>query len=418
MRELARTGVVAGAGGLARLTRRSSTPRGDRAPRILLIRPDHLGDVLLTTPAIAALRQALPAAHIVALVGPWSAAVLAHNSDLDAVWTMDYPGFGRGPRPALWEPYTRLAYEARRLRAAGFIAAVNLRPDFWWGAALVALAGVPVRCGYAVAPGQRALTHTLPLPDQPTHAAQMSLGLVARVADALGLGTAATGPLTPATVPLVFRLAPGDRAWADAWLTTHGLTPEDAPIFLHPGAGAPVKLWTPALWARVLERLAEETGAPILLAGSGAESALVAAIQREVRSTAPVLTFAEDVPLGYYAALLARSRLALGVDSGPLHLAVALGVPSVRLHGPSDTRVFGPWGAPGLHAVVASALPCAPCGRLDYAPPELAFHPCVRLLTPHAVVAAARQVLGAAQSAHQRHVADSSPAGEARSAAQ
>jgi ADP-heptose:LPS heptosyltransferase len=108
-----------------------------------------------------------------------------------------------------------------------------------------------------------------------------------------------------------------------------------------------------------------------------------------------VFPLVENMSLARYAALLARARLVLGVDSGPLHLAAAVGTPSVRLHGPSDPRVFGPWGAPELHRVVASDLPCAPCGRLDYAPAELARHPCLRLIAPESVLDAARLVLAA-----------------------
>lgn len=417
MRELARTGLVAGAARLARLHQQSPAPRATGTPRVLLVRPDHLGDVLLSTPAIAALRQLLPSAYLVALVGPWSAGVLANNPDLDAVWAMDFPGFGRGPKPALWQPYARLVQGARRLRVAGFTAAINLRPDFWWGAALLALAGIPTRVGFDVAPGNRALTRPVQLPSRPEHAVKLSLRLVTRLADDLGARAARPVPWDPATAPLVFRLAPGDRAWADTWLGDHGLSPDDAPILLHPGAGAPVKLWTAAQWAHVLDRLAAETAAPIVVAGSGAEAAMVAAVVRELRGAAPALAFAQDVPLGRYAALLARSRLVLGVDSGPLHLAAALGVPSVRLHGPSDAQVFGPWGAAARHAVVASDLPCAPCGRLDYSPSELAVHPCVRLLTPPAVMAAARQVLGEARPPRLRRVEDAQPAAENESAA-
>ncbi|HEX9057318.1 MAG TPA: hypothetical protein VF818_07270, partial [Ktedonobacterales bacterium] len=69
--------------------------------------------------------------------------------------------------------------------------------------------------------------------------------------------------------------------------------------------------------------------------------------------------------------------------------------PSVRLHGPTDPAVFGPWGPAALHAVVASGLPCAFCGRLDYQERELRWHPCVRLLDVQTVTAAARRVLGA-----------------------
>src|SRR6185369_9948301 len=97
--------------------------------RILLIRPDHLGDVLLTTPAIHALRLACPQAEIHALVGPWSADVLSGYEDVDAVLTLPFPAFSRGPRGNFRSPYQLLFRAAGNLRRIGYDSAVVLRPD-------------------------------------------------------------------------------------------------------------------------------------------------------------------------------------------------------------------------------------------------------------------------------------------------
>jgi ADP-heptose:LPS heptosyltransferase len=357
--------------------------------------------VLLTTPAIAALRSALPSAQLVALVGPWAVEVLAGNPHLDAVLTLEFPGFGRAAPPSPWKPYVQLVHAARWLRAERFDAAVILRPDFWWGAALLALANVPVRVGVDLLPGCRALTHPVVPLARPEHATRQALRLVEATAHALAGADLPDQPWEPASLPLVYDVGEADRRWADAWLAAHGVLPGEAPMVLHPGAGAPVKQCPPHLWVQVLQSLAAETGAPVVVAGRRAEAHLVAAIAAllaSARHAPQVEEFAEDVPLGQYAALLARARLALGVDSGPLHLAVALGVPSVRLYGPTDPAVFGPWGPVDLHAVVASRLPCSPCGRLDYPTAELPGHPCLRLHTPQVVMAAARQVLRTAGS--------------------
>ena len=95
------------------------------------------------------------------------------------------------------------------------------------------------------------------------------------------------------------------------------------------------------------------------------------------------------------AAILTQSRLVLGLDSGPLHLAVAAGTPTVHLYGPVNPQTFGPWGPPDHHRVIISAWPCIPCDRLDYDPSELAHHPCVREIDVNSVLEAARQVLAA-----------------------
>jgi ADP-heptose:LPS heptosyltransferase len=100
-----------------------------------------------------------------------------------------------------------------------------------------------------------------------------------------------------------------------------------------------------------------------------------------------------DATVGQLAALLGRALLVLGVDSGPLHLAVAQGTPTVAIFGPTDVRIFGPWGEARQHLVVASqsrcpGCPCIPCGRLDFSPGELAAHPCVRNVPEQSVLAA------------------------------
>src|SRR5688572_7575462 len=138
---------------VGRLTRRLIQPpdpseRGE-PPRILLIRPDHLGDVLLATPAEAVLRAALPQAQIDWLVGPWSAEIARRAGGPGDVLTVDFPGFTRRPKASVAEPYLQLIREAARLRARHYDAALILRPDHWWGAMLAAAAGIPRRFGFS-----------------------------------------------------------------------------------------------------------------------------------------------------------------------------------------------------------------------------------------------------------------------------
>ncbi|MCX7670548.1 MAG: glycosyltransferase family 9 protein, partial [Anaerolineae bacterium] len=108
---------------------------------VLLIRPDHLGDLLFTGPALRLARQELPDARLVLLVGPWSRAVVARHPDLDEVLTCPFPGFERRPKQNLLAPY-RLLFETARSLRGRFDAAVVLRFDHWWGAWLAAAAGI------------------------------------------------------------------------------------------------------------------------------------------------------------------------------------------------------------------------------------------------------------------------------------
>jgi len=348
---------------------------------ILLIRPDHLGDLLFATPAIRALRAALPQVYIACLVGPWSKAVLRNNPHLDEVMTCPFPGFTRRPKPSPLQPYSLLWRYARWLRARRFDLAVVLRFDHWWGALLAYLAGIPRRVGYDVAEVRPFLTEAVPyVPGR--HEVEQNLALVERAAGC---------ELPMADSPLEFHLTIEDRAFAEGFLTERGVGEGDLLICIHPGAGAPVKLWREEAWARVGDALAQRYGAKIILTGSAGERPLCEAIAR--RMAAEPIVAAGETTLGGLAALMARSRLVLGVDSGPLHLAVAVGAPTVHLYGPVDSRTFGPWGDPARHVVITSNMDCIPCNRLDYAPEELDEHPCVRNIPAEHVLEAAERLL-------------------------
>jgi ADP-heptose:LPS heptosyltransferase len=375
-------------------------PTGEPS-RLLVIRPDHIGDLLFATPALRALRAAYPRAHIAALVGPWGADIVRRSSFLDETLTCDFPWFSRRPKTSSLEPYHLLWAEARRLRSLGFDLALNLRFDFWWGALLAYLAGIPRRVGYDMAECRPFLTAAVPYTPG-RHEVRQNLSLVEYVAGG-GDGTQAGGPGQP---PLDFPLSDEERAFARQWLAAHGMVEGEA-VAIHPGAGAAVKLWPVERWAAVADALAWRHGCRILLTGSTSERSLVEAISAGMR--AQPLQVIGETTLGQLAALFAACRLVLGVDSGPLHLAVAVGAPTVHLCGPVDPALFGPWGDParprrsgGLgkpaHAVVPAQYfdqPCQrrPCNRLDYAPAELPAHPCMATITVEQMLEAVERVL-------------------------
>jgi heptosyltransferase-2/heptosyltransferase-3 len=118
--------------------RHAKRPKVAQPRNVLLIRPDHLGDVLFLTPGLRAIREAMPGARITLMVGPWSADVVRDNPDADAILTCPFPGFERQSRTSAVAPYRLLADTARRLRQAAFDTAVALRFDHWWGAWLAA----------------------------------------------------------------------------------------------------------------------------------------------------------------------------------------------------------------------------------------------------------------------------------------
>jgi ADP-heptose:LPS heptosyltransferase len=376
--------------------RRTARGRPAEPPRILLVRPDHLGDLLLTTPALQALREHAPGAQITMLVGPWSREIVARQPALDHLLTCPFPGFQRAPQGML-APYKLIFKTARELRRGRYDLALNLRPDFWWGAALLYLAGVPRRVGYALQPGRPFLTHALPFPT-PEHAAVSNLRLVSAGLAALGYEALAE-PFTPQSYPTRFPPTAEERAWAEERLRAEGIA-DDAPlIIIPPGSGGAVKLWRSEAWAScaniLCAWLTTSSPARILLTGSPDERSLIEEIARGIPVGATLVT---DATIGQLAALLERATCVLTVDNGPGHLAVAQDTPSVHLFGPTDPRIFGPWGDPARHIVLASTqrcptCPAIPCGRLDWTPAELPAHPCVRVISEERVLEAAKSLL-------------------------
>ncbi|MCS6845121.1 MAG: glycosyltransferase family 9 protein [Caldilineales bacterium] len=383
------------------------TPPAAAAPqRILVIRPDHLGDLLFAGPALRLLRRQHPGAHIAALVGPWGEPVAARWPEADRVLTCPFPGFTRRPKPDPLAPYRLLAAEAARLRQEAFDLALVLRFDHWWGAWLAAEAGIPRRIGYAVPETRPFLTDPVPyVPGRHEVVQNLALALATGGRSPLaGLPAALTArlpfadPSPPAADEMAedwrlrFPLAETDLAAADALLPPADGRPL---VAIHPGSGAAVKQWRPAGWAAVARRLAEEHAAQVVFTGSAAEASLVEPLLAQLTDVKPPpRSLAGRTDLGALAAVYRRCALVIGPDSGPLHLAVAVGTPTVHLYGPVDRRTFGPWGSPQRHRVVTSDWACIPCNRLDWPEAALAQHGCVRDIEPEAVVAEAARLLG------------------------
>lgn len=349
-------------------------PSHDEEPRIVVIRPGHIGDLLFTTPAIRALRSAVPNAHIAYMVGPWARDVIRDNLHLDEVIVCPFPGFTRGPKKHLLEPYVVLYNHARSLRAKSFHMALILRFDHWWGAMLAYWAGIPQRVGYAVPETNPFLTQAVPHVTG-RHEVEQNMRLVARVTDQ-DIGDAGL---------LEFRPRPEDVRSALAYLGGNG--PNRKYLCLHPGAGAQVKLWRPEAFAQVADTIAKTHDLRVIISGSSGERSLARAIAERMDSKPLVIV--GQTSLGELAAIMGQCELVIGVDSGPMHLAVSQGVPTVHLYGPVDHNTFGPWGDPNKHLVVLSDRDCVPCNRLDYAPRELDAHPCVRSITVAQVLRAA-----------------------------
>ena len=366
------------------------------APRILLIHPGPLGALILITPVLQALKTHLPGAHITLAVGPWSKEAVATHPAIDHLLVYRFPSY-RGISPKGARSYISMIRLARQLKRGRYDLAINLHRNFWWGAALIYLASIPRRIGYAVSSSPPFLTQALPFQPRQhitiSHLQATSAGLQALGCQRL------PEPYSPERYPLSVAPTADDQRWVDGLLDAHKIEATTSLVVIHPGTSVEVKQWRNEAWGRCATALKrdwrEQSSVLFLLTGTQRERPLLEAIARATSARTLILT---STTIGQLAALLARCRLVLGVDSGPMHLAVAQGAPTLQIFGPTDPQRYGAWGNAHRHARVTSTslcpgCPTLPCGRLHFQPAELNSHPCVRLVPEQEVIAASLALL-------------------------
>jgi len=348
---------------------------------ILLIRLRLIGDVVFTTPAVAALKQRFPDASLTYLVESAAEPVVRHNPHLTSIIVADRP---RGWRRVLYD--ARLAWTLRRAR---FDAVIDFHggPRSSW---LAWATGAPTRIGYAV-PG-RAWAYTTRLPwtralVPPRHSVRNQWDLLAP------LGIPAPEDGQPAVE------MPQDAAAADrvrARLSTAGV-PDAAPlIVMHVSAGNPFRRWPPEHFAEVAAGLAREDASRRIIISSGpsdreAADTTAAAAQKLAGGAAAQIIRCGDFDLSELRALAGRAALYIGGDSGPMHVAATTAVPIVALFGPTLPERSMPWRAPSRAiAVDGGPLPCRPCHQRHCAPGDFR---CLTAVRPDRVLTAARELL-------------------------
>lgn len=349
---------------------------------ILVLRLDRIGDLLMALPALHDLREAAPRARIRLAVGRWSED-LARGFPVDEVLVWSAPFVGRPAEGA--SSFAALAKKARALRGDRIELGLDLQGDLR-AALLLWLSGAARRVGYANTGGGYLLTDIVPLDETVSWVEQN------RQAVALATGCPrATRCFDPLTAE--------DRAFAEGFLAREGILDRPLLVGLHPSGGRRVKEWPVSRWREVAARLQRERGATILVTGSAADRSLAAALA-EGLPQAPV-DLCGRLEVRQTLAVIARLHLYLSPDTGPMHMACAVGTPSVSVFGPSDSVRYFTGGAfdghPERHLVVRHDLWCAPCNLIRRPPKECdrAEPPeCLRLVTADEVLTAATRLLG------------------------
>jgi ADP-heptose:LPS heptosyltransferase len=346
---------------------RVPSPDLSRVRRALVLRHRAAGDLLLTTPALRALRAGLPTSRIEVLVSRGTGSLLRGNPDVDEVVEVD-----RRSLASQAGVYARLA-------RGGYDLVLDMVSNPR-SALMTALTRAPIRVGYDL-PGRRH-AYTIRVPREPVGPD----GPVVRYAPEASLDLVRAIGIPPRGLSLTLHVSPESQDRIDRWLTERGLGARSLAACL-PAGTWPSKTWIPERFAAVMDALHEEADV-IWLWGPG-ESALARECRDRMKATS---TLAPDAGWDDLAALIGRLGLLVSNDSGPKHLAVALGIPTVTIFGPTHPGAWQP--ASGPHAVVlATGLPCLHCNHTHCPLPGDRHMRCMRDVTAAMVIEASRALL-------------------------
>ncbi len=348
-----------------------------QARSVLCVRLDAMGDVLMTVPAIRALREANAERRITLLASPAGAEAAELIPWVDDVIVYEAPWMKSSVVRADAQPDRRLI---DTLAAAGFDAAViftvysqNPLP----AALLCYLAGIPLRLAHCRENPYRLLTDWIDEPEPQTlirHEVRRQLDLVSSIGS------------EPVAERMIISVPGAARRRIDDWLQRQGLDVDQPWVVIHPGSTAPSRRYASASFAEAARALVHEHGLRVVFTGSASERDMIEEIRRAME--APSLTLAGELVLGELAALIARAPLLVSNNSGPVHIAASVATPVVDLYALTNPQ-HTPWSVP--HRVLNHDVPCKYCYK-SICPQG--HHDCLRLVTPGEVVNAALELLG------------------------
>jgi len=354
--------------------------------KILLIRLRLIGDVVFTTPLIRALKRAYPDAHLTYLVEPQALAVVRENPHLDEVIV--------APRRS---GVARLADDLRlagRLRREHYDIVLDLHggPRSAW---LAWLSRAPVRIGYEI-PGRtwmytRAVARPRVLRRRHSVVNQWDL------LEAID-GWPSGGP-SPARDAVEMSLDRGADAQVARRLEAAGVTAAHELVVVHVSAGNPFRRWPEPAFVALVSGLARGSAARRVVLSSGpsdreAAAKIGAAARQSLGAAADRILDVGEFDLAELRALIERSRLFIGGDSGPLHIAATTSTPIVGIYGPTEPARSAPWRDPRFptESVEIAGLPCRPCDQRVCEPGDFR---CLTTLKPEDVLSAAMRAMNA-----------------------
>lgn len=336
---------------------------------ILIIKLRYLGDVLLATPTLRAIKTARPDARVTMMVNRGTEDVLSGNPDLDEILVLD-----KGSLAAQWGLITGL-------RRRQFDTVIDLT-DGDRSAFLSWISGAPIRIGFNDEHRWRGRCYTQVV--QPVPGVRHRIDRDLEALKSLSIQAGSKDPQ--------LWLTSEEEKSADHLLDQLGVQRSLAMVILQPGARYWFKSWPPERFAELADQLTSQYGCQVLIGGSKQDVDLAQQIRQKTKSR-PII-MAGHTTIKQFAAIAKKSALFVGSDSGAMHIATAVGTPVVALFGPSNPREWGPRGGPV--EVIYKGLDCRTC-----------FHPscqrgeqnCMRLITIDEVMMAAARLMRQARLA-------------------
>ncbi|MCM8761341.1 MAG: glycosyltransferase family 9 protein [Candidatus Omnitrophica bacterium] len=326
-------------------------------PRILIINPFGIGDVLFSTPLVECIKKKYPGGFIGYVCNKRAYEVIRSNPDIDKIFVYEKDDYRDLWKRSRVECMKRVIGFLREIKKERFDIAIDLSLGYQYSL-LLKLLGVKKRAGFNFRDRGRFLTDKIDIESfSGKHVIEYYLDLLKPLN--IDSGNIISGPKV--------YVSDLDKRAGDRFLAENGVGTDELLVGMLPGCGASWGLdakyrrWDKASFAEVANLLAERYKAKIILFGDVREIELCEAVQALMKHNA--IMACGKVPIGMFLALASRCALIITNDGGPLHMSVGLGVKTISIFGPVDEKVYGPYPPSEKHMTITSKVPCRPCYR-------------------------------------------------------
>lgn len=358
-----------------------------KSPRILIINPFGIGDVVFSTPLIEILKTAYPGSFIGYVCNKRSYEVIRSAPNIDKIFTYEKDDYRDCWQRSKIACLGKIFDFLKTIKAQKFDIAIDLSLGYQYSF-LLKLIGIRQRIGFNFRKRGKFLTKKIDMNGfNDKHVIEYYCDIV----KLLGVDS---GTITPS--PKIY-LTAADRVWADGFLKASGAGEGDVLIGVIPGCGASwgvdasYRRWEREGFAKVCDGAVERYGAKVILLGDPKEVGICEEIQGMLKNKA--IMACGKTSLRDFLGLISRCRLVITNDGGPLHMAVGLGLNTISIFGPVDEMIYGPYPPSANHIVISkSGLACRPCYR-KFKYTRCEDRVCLKKIAPEEVLGAVDRLL-------------------------